>query len=413
MFSPASSISVRVGFQMLRVNPMRTILSTLGVIMGVATLVAVLSLGDGMERYARRQIERTTSLHAVAVEGRSGRTVDGVFVPDSIVPRIDERDAAALAGLPGARRVVLQVSGPAFVTLDGDTATRAAQVFGTLASVRERQGLALRHGRFFDDADVEARRGVAVLNTRLAATLAGRSAATTLLGRTVRLQGVPFEIVGIAEQEGMPLPMAYVPFGAARRAMAPSDRPRIPQLFVLADRVEDILPLQQAVERWVAAERPEWAGRVAVRSDEARARDVGNGIVVFKLFMGALTGISLLVGGIGIMNVLLASVAERTREIGIRKATGARRRDILVQFLSESVAITGAGGVLGFALGLGGALAVTATMRSITQAPVYAAFSWSTLLVAAASALVVGLVFGTYPALRAARLSPVEAMARE
>jgi putative ABC transport system permease protein len=135
---------------------------------------------------------------------------------------------------------------------------------------------------------------------------------------------------------------------------------------------------------------------------------------VFKLFMGALTGISLLVGGIGIMNVLLASVTERTREIGVRKALGARRRDILVQFLAESVAISGAGSLLGVALGLSGAFAIVAGIRAQAQA-IYldATFSWSTVLSAAFSAIVVGLTFGTYPARRAARLSPIDAIRHE
>src|SRR5262245_44006088 len=135
MMSPATTSSVRVGFQMLRVNPMRTVLSTLGVIMGVAALVAVLALGDGMEAFARRSIERTTSLHSVAVVVQSGRTVDDVFIPDSVVPRVTRADAMAVRALPGVSEVMLMVDGPALVTRADGAQERAANVIGTLASM--------------------------------------------------------------------------------------------------------------------------------------------------------------------------------------------------------------------------------------------------------------------------------------
>jgi putative ABC transport system permease protein len=130
--------------------------------------------------------------------------------------------------------------------------------------------------------------------------------------------------------------------------------------------------------------------------------------------MGAITGISLLVGGIGIMNVLLSSVTERTREIGIRKAAGARRRDIRRQFLAESIAISGMGSAIGLVLGVAGAFGITAMIRHFSRAAfLHASLSWSTLGVAAGAALFVGLTFGTYPARRAARLSPIDAIRHE
>jgi putative ABC transport system permease protein len=185
-------------------------------------------------------------------------------------------------------------------------------------------------------------------------------------------------------------------------------------MIVKATRVEDVDSVRARVSGWLERRYgPDWSDRVRVGTRADRLAQIQEGILVFKLLMGAITGISLLVGGIGIMNVLLASVAERTREIGVRKAAGARRRDILWQFLAESVAITGAGSLLGTVVGLAGAFGVTAVMRARTEATVYAAFTWGTVLVAAAAAVTVGVAFGMYPALRAARLSPIDAIRHE
>jgi putative ABC transport system permease protein len=168
------------------------------------------------------------------------------------------------------------------------------------------------------------------------------------------------------------------------------------------------------VEQFLAARDPGWERRYVVSTNQGRLEQLSRGILMFKLFMGAITGISLLVGGIGIMNVLLSSVTERTREIGIRKAAGARDRDILRQFLAESVAICSLGSLIGLALGVSGAYGITAAIRRFSDAPaLYASISWSTVAVAAVAAVVVGLTFGTYPARRAARLSPIDAIRHE
>jgi len=184
-------------------------------------------------------------------------------------------------------------------------------------------------------------------------------------------------------------------------------------LLLTVARVEDVEVAKSAVEAWLATQTPSWKERTTVATSLGRARQARQGMILFKLLMGAITGISLLVGGIGIMNVLLASVTERTREIGIRKAVGARRRDIMIQFLAESVATTGVGSLAGILLGLGGAFAVTALMRARTGALVFAGFSWSSVLVAALAGAAVGVGFGTYPALRAGRLSPIDAIRHE
>jgi putative ABC transport system permease protein len=177
--------------------------------------------------------------------------------------------------------------------------------------------------------------------------------------------------------------------------------------------VEAVPEVQAIGEDWLARRYGRWEGRVKVETSAARLEQVQRGMNAFKLFLGAITGISLVVGGIGIMNVLLASVTERTREIGVRKAIGATPRDVLMQFLAESVAIAALGSAIGVAIGIAAAFGITAFVRARSEAPLHAAFSLSSLLVVAAAALLVGIAFGVYPAIRASRLSPIDAIRHE
>ena len=401
--------SLRVGLASLALNPLRTALSTLGIIVGTAALVAVLALGDGVERYVRRQIERTTDLQAIVVTARTASIVDGQRIPRADYPVFTAADADTVRGLLGTGgAAVLAVSGPALVAVP-DSAARAALVTATGPGITDFQELELAQGRFFSAAEAAEPASVAVVSHRLAAERGLR------VGDSVRLGARAWAIVGVlagdAEERVL---LAFVPLALARDALVPIGESPAPVLLAKAARVEEVDSARARVEAWLARRAgADWKDKVSIGTRAGRLAQVQQGMLVFKILMGAITGISLLVGGIGIMNVLLASVAERTREIGIRKATGARRRDILWQFLVESVAITGAGSAVGAAVGLAGAFAVTAVMRAQTEALVYAAFTWGTVLVAAAAAVAVGIAFGMYPAVRAARLSPIDAIRHE
>lgn len=205
-----------------------------------------------------------------------------------------------------------------------------------------------------------------------------------------------------------------MPSRAVAGAVIAGATERPAQLLITSSTLEGVAPTRAATEQWAAAQfGAGWRDRVSVVSDESRLEQATRGLLLFKIFMGALMSISLLVGGIGIMNVLLSSVIERTREIGIRKATGAAQRDILWQFLGESVAITGVGSMIGLLLGITAAFTITAIMRKLANAPIQAWLSASTVIVAIGASVVVGLAFGLYPALRAARLSPIDAIHHE
>lgn len=414
---PISSASapIRVGFASLRSNPLRTFLSTLGVIMGVASLVAVLAVGDGVEKFARSAIERSTDLQTIVVASRTTDQVDGVQVPRDSVLRFGLGTRDSIAAVLGNRaRVSIRDSRAAMVSGGRIAVQRAALVFGTVPDAEERINPKYLAGRFINEGEVRDSAMVAVVSQALAEALASDPKAA--MGMKVILRDSVFTVIGVTERTGPEdkRPVALVPYSVLDRVIAPTAGADAPTLVIRARAVEEVPALRAEVEQWLRAHvglgEKSYEIQTSAADQLAQARQ---GIMVFKLALGTFAGIALLVGGIGIMNVLLSAVVERTREIGIRKAVGATQGDIMVQFLAESVAIACAGALLGALLGLGGAFGATALMRHVTEAPVNAAFKFSSIAMAAIIAIAVGLVFGSYPAMRAARLSPIDAIRHE
>lgn len=406
----ALGIAARIGAEALSINPLRTALSTLGVIIGVAALVSVLSLGDGMELTARERIAGTTGVLSIAVSSRTVESVDGDFFPLSDTIALGPDDVRSLSAIPGVAEVRMSARARREVRLAGEHAQRRmATVFALGES--ELAERAPAHGVVPANADTGGAPAV-LLSHLMAARLTGGDPAS-LVGRAVLIGGAEARISGIeAPRTGEAVPGIMVRWEDAPGLLAAGRL--LPQIAVIASSLEEVPGVQAEVERHLAGRTPSWRNRFEVGSYVERARQAAQGILIFKLLMGALTGISLLVGGIGIMNVLLASVSERTREIGIRRAAGATRRDIRLQFLSESVAISAFGSVIGIIAGLAAAFAVTFAIRRLAQATfVQASFSWSSLLAAAGAAILIGLAFGTYPARRASRLSPIDAIRHE
>jgi putative ABC transport system permease protein len=411
----ATVTALRIGGDALSANPLRTLLSTLGVIIGVASLVAVLSLGDGMQDAARTQLEHLTDVQSISVVPRTTEQVDGQWIPVRNFPVFTPADAADARASTGAIGASLLVR--ATMTVDNPLTgkRRVTQVSGVLPRADAFHHMVLDEGRFFTDTEGARGAPVVVLSQKLATELADGGDPRRMVGRSVHINGVAIEVVGVlAAYEGEIGYDAYEPFGTASKLFPPMEPPRPATLLLRAPSIEGIDALKDAVVDWAAVRYPRQLKKLDIRTQKARKAQAEQGILIFKLFMAALTGISLLVGGIGIMNVLLASVTERTREIGVRKALGARGRDVLLQFLAESVAISGAGSVIGVVLGLTAAFSVTAVISAQANAPFFrAGFSWTTIAIAVVSSVLVGLAFGTYPALRASKMSPIEAIRHE
>ncbi len=411
------------GLETLLLNPLRSILSALGIVMGVAALVAVLSLGDGMQDYAREQIERTTDLQTISVSPQLFEMVDGKRFPRSEVTRFLREHADTVKTVVGdSASVILLISGQSLVSTKLDTTTRATIVDGSLETIGNEMREYVIIGRMFSRDEVLAATAVTLISRSLALRVFPGLADSLIIGESLLFYGNHRQVIGIIEPsnsnagggDGGARDFALMPVTVAEEAMAPALVGRASSIIVKVRKVEEVAAVKRRIESWLRSSYGEsWNSVISLSTNEMRVAQVAQGMMLFKILMGALTGVSLLVGGVGIMNVLLASVAERTREIGIRRATGALRRDLLLQFLAESVVITMAGSAIGIVLGAGGAYAATALMRRVTEAQVYAGFSFSTFAVAVLASVSVGLGFGLYPAMRASRLSPIDAIRHE
>jgi len=407
--------SARVGADSLRANPMRTVLATSGVIIGVAALVAAFSITDGVDVWSRALIARESSVQDVAITPRTRETINGRSYAVHGFPVLTVDDAArAGAEVPGVSRHALTLTGNAAA----EYLDRRAPALLTLctSSLADFAGLDVAAGRFFTPAEDSHGAPVIVLNHRLAEELAGARDPLWLVGRTIRVGGQPREVTGIlarvpGEEEGEFA--AFAPMRGGEAMLDGASAPRVPTLRLKARSIEAVDTLRTAAIDWLAERYGRRITLFDVSVGTQRLENTKQAILLSKLLLGVLVSLILAVGGIGIMNVLLAAVVERTREIGIRKAVGARRRDIQMQFLVESVTVTGVGSAIGFLAGVLLAELGTAGFRYWSGAPIYPVFHLSTAALAIGAAVGVGLVFGTYPARRAASLSPVDAIARE
>jgi len=403
--------SLGIALRAMRASPARTLLSTLGIVIGVGALVAIFALTDGLEQFSRTQIESTTDLQIVLVTPRVSERVDGLTMRIDNPVELTGEDAISLGDEVGSEALVSLVARTSdWIAVPGDTGRIAVLTTHLQLTEDSPSPVELSSGRFLAPSDSEDGQMVAVVSANLALRVADSPASA--IGEMLSPSWGDFEIIGVlADEEGAAMQQMFVPYGVVPGRLEETNNPA--SLAVRVNQIEDAGRIRDAIDTWVSMRFAERSDNLSVVSNESRVEQATRAMLVFKLIMGAIAGISLVVGGVGIMNVLLASVSERTREIGLRKAAGARAGDIRIQFLAESLAISGLGCVIGLVLGMGAATILARVVRQITDAPVEAAFTWPSLLIAAGASLLTGLIFGTWPARRAARLSPIDALRDE
>ena len=404
----------RLAIESLLANKGRALLTMLGVIIGVASVVALLAIGNGASSAITSQIQSIgTNLLTIRAGSPNNRGPGEV----NSAQNLTLADSNAIAGLK------LPIVGPSpqfggSAQIVAPAADTNATITGVTASYQAINNLTMTQGIFISDEQVKGANGVVVLGNTLAKTLFGNGQA---LGQNVRIKGQTFNVVGVLAAKGsggfgsvddqalVPITVAQQQLFGARTADGNGWRVSSIQISVIdsaninmvQDRVSALLREQHNLDTDGGEDDFQVMNQTSILSSLSTVTSV------LTYFLAAVAGISLLVGGIGIMNIMLVSVTERTREIGLRKAVGARPRDILLQFVVEALAISLAGGLLG--LLLGGTIALIVTLTGLLTATV----TIGSVVLAVGFSLAVGLFFGIYPAQRAARLNPIQALRYE
>lgn len=373
-------------------NKMRSFLTMLGIIIGVLAVTLLVSVVQGATGQVTSQI---------ASMGSNLLTVSVTDTRANLYLTMD--DLAALQGKDGVALTAPLVTTSAEVAGDGES--QSATVQGVTPNYFTITDLNVQTGRLLGQTDIDNRTHVALIGVDLAEELFG---AGNVVGQTITIADRTFTIVGLLEEQGSSLTgsqdeRVLIPFTTAQRM---TQNTQMTAFYASAESSDTVAQAESTLNRFMyAALGDEDAYTIYNQSALLDAMDEVLGTM--SLLLGGIAGISLLVGGIGIMNIMLVSVTERTREIGIRKAIGAQRWDILVQFLIEAIVLSLLGGLIGLALGMAGAALLTTYMGMTIQV------SLGVAAIAIGFSVLVGVVFGVYPAAKASRLHPIEALRYE
>jgi putative ABC transport system permease protein len=401
--------NVKIALRAIGANKMRSILTVLGVMIGVAAVIAVVSLVQGMQYQISNQLENIGGTFVRIVPDFS-RSRGNPFLP---IPQLTAEDAEAIAKAPAVTAVTPVFFGNASLKY-GDM-RHDSNLYAVNQNYPDIAHTYVDRGRFFTGLDEEAKKRVAVIGAEAARSLN----LDNPIGKEILVNSNNFTVVGIMEKRGAmlgndPDDVLYIPFATAQVLYGPDQMKHLPILMQVRDReeidlatseVKDLLRTRHHLKKGEPDD-------FQINSQEELLKTFSKIMNTTTGIMGGVVGIALLVGGIGIMNIMLVSVTERTREIGVRKAIGARRFDVLIQFLIEAITLSGIGGAIGVAGGYGTATLVRFILKKWIEFPPVHTPLWAIVL-AFTFCGVLGIIFGIYPAAKASKLDPIEALRYE